>query len=163
MIVFLDTNILGLIAKPEKSFNESSDESYQAQQWFYKLLSRGIRVVTSTLCDYELRRGLLSDSIRSQKIPLGLQELDTLAENGMLEFLPVSREDGILAADLWAKASTIGQTSRGNKDIDVDVIISDQCLILKNDNPGQRVIVATKNIKHLSRFCEAANWQDIKF
>lgn len=163
MIVFLDTNVLGLIAKPEKSFDESSDESYQAQQWFYGLLSRGIRVVTSTLCDYELRRGLLSDSIRSQKIPLGLQELDTLAENRVLEFLPVSRENAILAADLWAKASTIGQTSRGNKDIDVDVIISAQCLMLKDANPGQRVIVATTNLKHLSRFCEAANWQNIKF
>jgi hypothetical protein len=28
--------------------------------------------------------------------------------------------------------------------------------------PGQRVIVATTNLKHLSRFCDAARWQDIK-
>jgi hypothetical protein len=79
MIVFLDTNVLGLIAKPTKSFDESSDESYQVQQWFYRLCSQGVRFVTSTLCDYEFRRGLLKPSANSNELAPGVIELDLTA------------------------------------------------------------------------------------
>jgi hypothetical protein len=162
MIVFLDTNILGLIAKPTKSFDDSSDESYRVQQWFYGLLSRGVRVVTSTLCDYEFRRGLLEPSDKTNKIAPGVIELDTLADTGMLEFISVSREAAILAAQMWIDAQAAGWPTSDKQNIDVDVIISAQCLILQKETPGQQVIMATTNIRHISRYCEAANWQDIK-
>jgi hypothetical protein len=35
-------------------------------------------------------------------------------------------------------------------------------ILAKPERSGQQVIVATTNLKHLSIFCEAANWQDIK-
>jgi predicted nucleic acid-binding protein len=162
MIVFLDTNVLGLIAKPNKSFDESSDESYQVQQWFYGLLSKGVRVVTSTLCEYEFRRGLLEPSNKSTELAPGLIELNKLAEQEILEFIDVSREDSILAAQMWVDAQAEGLPTSDKKKIDIDVIISAQCLILQQENPGQKVIMATTNIKHISRYCEAANWQDIK-
>ena len=162
MIVLLDSNTLGIIAKPEKSFNEPSDESQACQQWFYGLLSRGNRVLTSEISDYEVRRGLLSDLINSKKKPPGLQVLDSLAEDGLLEFLPVSRKVFILAANLWAEASSIGKQTSDSKNIDADMIISAQYQLLKDEFPGQQVIVATTNLKHLSIFCEASHWRDIK-
>jgi hypothetical protein len=164
MIVFLDTNVLGLLAKPTKSFDDSSDESYQVQQWFYGLLSRGVRVVTSTLCDYEFRRGLLepSDKANDAAIAPGLIELDSLADTGTLEFIFVSREDSILAAQMWVDAQAEGRPTSDKNKIDVDVIISAQCLRLQQESPGQKVVMATTNIKHISRYCEAANWRDIK-
>ena len=162
MIVFLDTNVLGLIAKPNKSFDDSSDESYQVQQWFYGLLSKGVRVVTSTLCEYEFRRGLLEPSNKSTELAPGLIELDELAEREILEFIDVSRKDSILAAQMWVDAQAKGLATSDKKKIDIDVIISAQCLILQQDSLGQKVIMATTNVKHISRYCEAANWQDIK-
>jgi hypothetical protein len=166
MIVFLDTNVLGLLAKQTKSFDDSSDESYQVEQWFYGLLSRGVRVVTSTLCDYEFRRGLLEPSDKANELAAlapGLIALDSLADTGMLEFISVSREDAILAAQMWIDAQAEGRPTSDKQNIDVDVIISAQCLILQKENPGRKVIMATTNIKHISRYCEAANWRDIKF
>jgi hypothetical protein len=126
------------------------------------LLSKGIRVVTSTLCEYEFRRGLLEPSSTSTEIAPGIIELDNLADSGVLEFINVSREDSILAAQMWVDAQAKGLPTSDKKKIDIDVIISAQCLILQQDNLGQKVIMATTNIKHISRYCEAANWRDIK-
>ena len=95
MIVFLDSNILGLISNTNSLF----DECQQCEKWFY---------------------------------------------------------------NLWARASNEGLTTRDDKNIDVDIIISAQYQILEEEYPGQRVVVATTNLKHLSRFCDAARWQDIK-
>jgi hypothetical protein len=162
MIVFLDTNVLGLLAKPTKSFDESSNESYRVQQWFYGLKSRSVRTVTSALCDYEFRRGLLEPSAKANELAPGVIELEGLFNTGMLEFIPVSREDSILAAQMWVDAQADGRPTSDKKKIDIDVIISAQCLILQQERPGRKVIMATTNIKHISRYCEAANWQDIK-
>jgi hypothetical protein len=56
MIVFLDSNILGLISNT----NSSYDECLQCEKWFNTLLIRGVRFFTSDICDYEVRRGLIS-------------------------------------------------------------------------------------------------------
>jgi hypothetical protein len=162
MIVLLDSNTLGILAKPKRSFDRPADESQACQNWFYGLLSRGNRILTSEISDYEVRRGLVSDLIKSQKSPLGLRVLDTLATDGLLEFLPVSKRVLILAANLWAEAASLGKQTSDSKNIDADMIISAHYQILRDDYPGQQVIVATTNLKHLSLFCEAAHWQDIK-
>ncbi|PSB41338.1 hypothetical protein [Chamaesiphon polymorphus] len=157
MIVFLDTNILGLISNENIDF----DEGQQCQKWFSKLLARSVYFITSDVCDYEVRRGLISSSIIEGEIAPGISSLDSLKSDGLLEFLPVSTKAFDLAADLWARASTSGQTTRDKKDIDFDIIISAQYQLLKDEYPGQQVIVATTNLKHLSLFCEAAQWRDI--
>jgi hypothetical protein len=107
-------------------------------------------------------RGLLSSSILKKEVAPGIKSLESLKADGFLEFLPVSTEALDLAAKLWARASTSGQTTRDEKDIDIDIIISAQYQLLKDEFPGQQVIVATTNLKHLSIFCEAAHWRDIK-
>ncbi|MFA9202159.1 MAG: hypothetical protein ACEQSC_01245 [Candidatus Nanopelagicaceae bacterium] len=83
MIVFLDTNILGLITNRNTAF----DESQQCKKWFETLLIRGVRIVTSDICDYEVRRGLISSTIRSGQVSPGIGSLDSLRIDGLLEFL----------------------------------------------------------------------------
>jgi hypothetical protein len=80
MIVFLDTNILGLISNANIAF----DECQQCEKWFTTLLTRGVRFITSDLCDYEVRRGLIGSSIRSGKVPPGIKILDSLKTDGLL-------------------------------------------------------------------------------
>jgi hypothetical protein len=158
VIVFLDSNILGLISNPNALF----DECQQCEKWFTTLSIRGVRFVTSDICHYEVSRGLISSSIRLGKIVPGIEILNLLKTDGFLEFLPVSTEALDLAANLWARASNDGQTTRDDKNIDVDIIISAQYQIIKDKHLGRQVVVATTNLKHLSRFCDAARWQDIK-
>jgi hypothetical protein len=54
MIVFIDSSILGKICNPNQS-----QETIDIEKWLFTLLSRGMRVVSSDICDYEIRRSLL--------------------------------------------------------------------------------------------------------
>jgi hypothetical protein len=159
MIVFLDSNILGLIC----STNTLFEEAEQCKKWFYGSVVRGIRFITSDLCDYEVKRGLISSAMRNNRSAPGLSLLDALKTDGFVEFRSVSTADFHLAANLWAIASTQGNTTRDEKNIDVDIILSAQYQLIRDENPGRSVIMATTNLKHLSLFCDAAHWRDIKF
>ena len=70
MIVFLDSGVLGILSSSQKT-----DLVSQCKQWFYQLLARGIYVVSSELCDYEVRRSLLLNKIKN---PLATQSLNNL-------------------------------------------------------------------------------------
>ncbi len=72
MIIFLDTGVLGKITSPSLSI-----ANRQCEEWFYGLLARGVRIVTSDLCDYEIRRGLLVAAKRNREAG-GLQNLNDL-------------------------------------------------------------------------------------
>ena len=54
MIVFLDSGILGLISSP----NERAEVT-ACQNWMMGLMAKGVYVVSSDICDYEIRRSLL--------------------------------------------------------------------------------------------------------
>ena len=54
MIVFLDSGVLGLLSSPR-----DTGEAGDCKEWFFRLLSRSVYIVTSDLCDYEVRRGLI--------------------------------------------------------------------------------------------------------
>jgi hypothetical protein len=162
MIIFLDSNILGLIDS-----GSNYEETLNCTEWFYRSYARGCSFTTSYFCLYEVRRGLLVEQM-SGKRAQGLLGLAKLEVDGFLDFTEKEHNIDIKitlekAATLWAEASANGRSSRSEKDIDVDIIIAAQYQILVDQNPGQQVIVATKNLKHLSRFCNAANWQDINF
>ena len=157
MIVFLDSNILGLICNTSDSL-----EAKDCIDWFYTQCTRGVSFVTSDICVYEVQRGLLKASIGLTKPVTGLSGLKNIKIDGLMEFLLVSTEVLDLAAQIWAEAAADGRTTRDDKNIDVDIIISAHYQVLVDTYPGQQVIVATKNLKHISRFCEAANWQEIR-
>ena len=58
LIIILDTGTLGLVTNPYHS-----PVSLECKNWFKKILLNTIKVTTSEVCDYELRREL----IRSNK------------------------------------------------------------------------------------------------
>jgi len=48
-------------------------------------------------------------------------------------------------------------------EVDVDMIIAAHWQILKQDFPGRYVVISTTNLKHLNRFAEAQEWQNISY
>ena len=84
MIVFLDTGILSQLS----SINETQ-HFQNCQDWLYRLLTRSIYVVSSDICDYEVRRGLILTSITRKK-QQSINKLDSLHQ--IIDFLPVSQD-----------------------------------------------------------------------
>ncbi|MGL5831907.1 MAG: hypothetical protein ACRC1Z_01595 [Waterburya sp.] len=67
------------------------------------------------------------------------------------------------AASLWAEARLEGIPTADDKSLDADIIICAQYKILEQEYPGRYIVIATTNVKHLSRFTEAKEWQEIGF
>ncbi len=59
MIVFLDSGVLGLLTHPNKK-----GQPLLCENWPYSLLGKGFRVVSSDICDYEVRRSLLLEATK---------------------------------------------------------------------------------------------------
>ncbi|MEM7716011.1 MAG: type II toxin-antitoxin system VapC family toxin [Cyanobacteria bacterium P01_A01_bin.68] len=151
MIVFLDSGVLHTLIS-----NSKVKEVIDCQDWFYYLLSRSALVVTSAICNYEVKREL----IRRENN----REINNLAQiRTFIDFLPVDEPTLELAAELWAEARNKGLPTADNLSLDADVIICAQYQILANNYPGRYAVIATTNVNHLSRFTEAKQWQDIKF
>jgi predicted nucleic acid-binding protein len=155
MIVFLDTGVLGLVASPN-----NTGEAKECKEWLYSLLARSVYVVTSDICDYEVRRGLLLASLTNPTVQ-GIQNLDNLP--AVIDFLPLTQMVMKEAAHLWAQAHSQGIQTADNKNIDADIIICAQVRVIQKENPGQYIVVATTNTKHLQRFTEANVWRNVKF
>ncbi len=155
MIVFIDTGILGLLANPNKK-----GEAAEVEQWLLSLLSRGVLVLTSHICDYEVRRNLILESLRKPNIN-SVASLDEI--KNLITFLPISNKVMIEAANLWAQARIQAIPTADDKSLDADIIICAQYKILEQEYPGRYIVIATTNVKHLSRFTEAKKWQEISF
>jgi hypothetical protein len=56
-IVFLDTGIIGLITSPRKQ-----GIALECEQWVLGLLAKGVNIVSSEICDYEVRRNLILEA-----------------------------------------------------------------------------------------------------
>ena len=153
MIIFVDSGVLGKLSNP----NPSSD-AIAAKDWLFRLLSRSIRVVSSDICDYEVRRGLILSQQKNPQIQ-GITKLDEIQE--LIEFLPVSNEVLHIAASLWADARTSGQKTADDRSLDADLIICATWRLLTISEPGRFISIATTNVKHLSRFAVAEDWQNI--
>ena len=163
MIVFIDSGILGLLANPNKK-----GEAADCEQWLLSLLSKGVSVLTSDICDYEVRRNLI---LESRKQP-GINSVSSLYElRDLITFLSLTNEVMLEAASLWAEARIQGIPTADNKSLDADIIICAQYKLLEQEYPGRYIVIAiceavsfrTTNIKHLSRFAEAKEWQEIEF
>jgi predicted nucleic acid-binding protein len=154
-IVLLDSGILGLISNPFKY-----GESGACEEWLFGLLARSITVVSSQVCYYEVRRSLLLQARLSGKTK-SLENLDDL--RSIIEFVSVDLETWIIATQLWADARLRGLPMTDNRSLDADIIICAQYQILSQIYPGQNVVIATTNVKHLSQFATAGLWQNINF
>jgi predicted nucleic acid-binding protein len=121
---------------------------------------QGVYVCSSDICDFEVRRGLVL-ALRNKPEFNGIQNLDEIRE--IIDFLPINSSLLRQAAHLWASARSQGTPTADNKSLDVDIIISAHWQVLKESFPGRYIVVATTNVKYLSRFTEAKVWNNIKF
>ena len=106
-------------------------------------MSKGVYIIASDICDYEVRREFIR--IKSKSV----QELDNLRD--LIEFKPVTFVVLEKAAELWAEARYLSQSNKIKENIDVDCIVAAQWCVLKEQFPGRQVIIATKNIKDFQR------------
>lgn len=159
MIVILDSNILALLVAPiDKKLSEDeklAKDSYQCTKWFYGLLSKGAYVTSSDMCDYEIRRELIRINSKS------VRELDEL--RNLIEFQNVTFAVLEKAADIWAEAREMSQSNKVKDNIDVDCILAAHWYLLKEQYPGRKVIIATKNIKDFQSITECDLWQNITY
>ncbi len=143
--IVLDSGPLGLVTNPRGGM-----DAIACKAWLQDHLDRGSRVIIPGIADYEVRREL----IRANK-QAGLHRLEEFRTS--LEFLPVNQRDQWRAAELWAQVRALGAPSAHEHALDADCILAAQVILLAE--PG--AIIAALNVAHLSRFTDAAHWQDI--
>ena len=102
------------------------------------------------IADYEVRREL----IRARR-SAGIDRLDAFID--AVEYLAITTPAMRQAATFWAEARQQGRPTAADPALDGDLILAAQAATLSRD----RVIVATTNVRHLSRFVPAELWSDI--
>ena len=147
-ILLLDTGVLGVVANPK-----ASGSSRACKEWLDAVLIQGCSVFVPEIADYEVRREL----IRANKVK-GIERLDELGE--AIGYLPLSTEMMRRAAELWAESRQRGQPTASPSSLDADVILAAQAIIA-GEKLGEPVLVATNNVRHLSRFVAAKTWSEI--
>lgn len=151
MIVILDTSPLGRITNPNASPTNDT-----CKRWLKDLLLKGVKVTVPEISDYELHRELL----RANKTA-GLQRLNQLAS--LIGYAPITTPTMLKASELWANIRNLNLPTASDDALDGDVILAAQAIPIQNkpENIGERVIVATENLAHLSRLTDADEWQNI--
>ncbi|MCU0492467.1 MAG: hypothetical protein MUD01_12805 [Chloroflexaceae bacterium] len=142
--IILDAGPLGLLAHPRKH--------PEAKNWLRSLLLAGIPVALPEIVDYEVRRELLRLNATA-----GIARLDTLKST--LWYLPITTSAMLTAAQYWAKLRLTGLPTAANAALDADVILAAQTDVLAVG--GYTAIVATTNVRHLTRLVPAAVWNTI--
>lgn len=143
-IVFLDSGPLGMVSHPRPNA--------EVLAWLHGLLNRKTTVLLPEIADYEVRREL----IRAKK----RKSIERLNEyKSLMSYLPITTAAMLLAAELWALARVHGKPTAHHHALDGDVILAAQALTFEAN--GKRLIVATDNVSHLSRFVPAEPWQTI--
>lgn len=150
MYILLDSAPLALLATPVRSSNAPTVQAIR--QWAVSCDAAGHRLIVPQCVDYEVRRELL----RANKTA-SIVELDRLGVD--LFFLPVTNAAWLHAAELWAETRRQGQPTAHDENIDVDVILAAQALTC--GVPETELVVATTNLRHITRFVPAALWETI--
>jgi predicted nucleic acid-binding protein len=147
-VVVLDSGPLGRVTNPT-----ASPDNDLCNRWLEDLVASATTVVIPEIADYEVRRELLR--IRATK---SIERLDALKL--MLHYVPLTTATLLQAAAFWAQIRNQGIPTADDKALDGDVILAAQAVLLSN--PGDQVIVATTNPKHLARLVDARDWPDIQ-
>lgn len=146
--VVLDAGPLGLVTNT----NPKNPEAVECARWLQSLLTSGVRICIPEVSDYEVRRSLLKiNSIKS------IAKLDQL--NGVLDYLPITTRAMRRAATFWAQARNQGTPTADDKALDGDMVLVGQTHEIKKD--GDKVVVATTNVRHIKLFSDARRWKDI--
>lgn len=145
--VLLDTGVLSLVTHPG-----TQAEAEACRTWMENLVATDREVFIPEICDYELRREFL----RADKVT-SVRRLDALATE--IDYLPIDTPTMRVAARLWSDLRRKGQPTASDERLDADVILGAQALEMQRK--GSLVIVATSNVRHLKRMCDARAWNDI--
>ena len=143
--IVLDSGPLGLVTNPAGSMAAAA-----CGQWLLNAASSGATVMVPEIADYEVRRELL----RARRTA-GVARLDALVNQ--VEYLAITTTAMRQAARFWAEARQQGRPTAADPALDGDVILAAQAATLDREE----VIVATTNVRHLSRFVPAGIWSDI--
>ena len=143
--IVLDSGPLGLVTNPS-----GSKEAAACCQWLLNAATGGATVMVPEIADYEVRRELL----RARRTA-GVARLDALIKQ--VEYLALTTSAMRQAAMFWAEARQQGRPTAADPALDGDVILAAQAATLGPVG----VIVATTNVRHLSRFVPAELWPDI--
>ena len=111
-------------------------------------------MIVPEVADYEVRRELTR--VRAFK---SLHRLDALIAPGRLSYAPVTTADWRQAARFWADARTRGVPTASRDALDADVLLAACATTI--GQPGDVVIVATMNVGHLARYCDARLWTSV--
>lgn len=153
MIVFIDSGVLGLLTHPKKEGKPALCED-----WLYSLLAKGVYVVSSDICDYEVRRSLLLESVKKKSF----ESLDNLDElRNVIDFLKLETTVIFKASQIWMETRRKGRKTADDYEMDVDIIILAHWYLLKQQYPSRYIVIATTNVKHFEEFSEALNWEEI--
>lgn len=145
-LVLLDSGPLGRLTHPRPEQNEA------VRSWLADLAAAGVVAVLPEIVDYEHRRKMLHIGSATS-----VRYLDELKE--IVLYSPLTTEVMLRAAQLWATARREGLPTAPEQSLDVDVILAAQALELSDGS--NEAVVATTNPRHLSRFTDAREWQDI--
>jgi hypothetical protein len=148
-LVVLDSGPLGQACQ-----RSGSSRASHFRVWIDGLLARGVNIVVPEIADYEVRRELTRLGASGS-----LQRLDELVATGGLTYAPITTEQMRHAAVLWADARQQGIPTAHQHALDADVILA-ACATTIGDL-GDQVIVATDNVGHLGRYCDARLWTTI--
>ena len=121
-------------------------------------MSKGVYVVSSDICDYEVSRSLLLESVKKNSF----NSLDNLNElRNVIDFLNLDTDVMLASSQIWVETRKIGKQTADSYTIDVDISILAHWQFLKKQYPSRYLVIATTNVKHFQGFAEALNWQDI--
>lgn len=151
MLILLDSSPLGMVTHPL-----AENKNKLCKDWLRNLLINGVEVRVPEICDYEVRREL----IRANKTN-SVKRLDELAQ--AIGYIPLTTPTILKASELWADIRNQNQGTASDDALDGDVILAAQAILLslQPENAGKKVIIATSNLKHLSRLANAEEWQNI--
>jgi predicted nucleic acid-binding protein len=147
MLVLLDAGPLGSVSNPR-----GTTETTACVAWVDSLLTAGARVIVPEIADYEVRRELLRAN-RSR----GVARLESIKRT--LDYLPLTTEVMLLAAEFWAETRRQGRPTADDKALDGDMILAAQAVLAAGDT--DTVVVATTNVGHLAHFVDARPWRQI--
>ena len=98
-------------------------------------------------------------SYSASEQPRSVRQLDFLLDGPDVAYLPINTRAIRLAAQFWAEARRTGRPTADRHALDADMILAAQARLLAED--GYDVIVATTNVRHLTRFVPASEWATI--
>ncbi len=148
MAIVLDSGPLSRVTHPR-----ARGENQQCREWLERVLLAGETVAVPEICWYEVRRELVRAGAST-----GLKRLDQFCRSLAITYLPMTTSVLEEATQLWADARNRGQPTSADAALDIDVILVAQALTW-SQSTGEPVTVVTTNVKHLTQFVKAQDWQ----